>query len=74
MIQTARGALRRADEIRDRAGADGAELRELRDRAGALVPHHTLVPGAQQPPHHVAAHPAETDHSKLHDCSLKGAE
>jgi hypothetical protein len=30
------------------------------------VEHHALVARPEKPPHHVGAHPAQTDHSELH--------
>src|SRR5205085_1644415 len=37
------------------------------DNVGAAVVHDALVAPAQQAPHHVGAHPAQTDHPELHD-------
>ncbi len=39
---------------------------QLRYRLGANVEDHALMPAAQQTPHHVGAHPAQSDHSYLH--------
>src|SRR5205085_9421532 len=36
------------------------------DCVGALVVDDATMPGMHQPPHNVAAHPAEADHPELH--------
>ena len=43
-----------------------AKLMQPGDRPGILVVHHGRVAVPHQPPDDVAAHPAETDHAKLH--------
>src|SRR5438309_1512344 len=43
---------------------------EALHRVGALVVDDAAMPGAHQPPHDVAAHPAKADHPELHDALL----
>ena len=57
------------DEVRQRRGADGLLLHQLRHRVCRSVVHHALVAALQKAAHHVPAHPAEADHSKLHGFS-----
>ena len=53
-------------EVRERAGADGLLARQLLHGLRRHVEDHALVAAAQQPPHHVRAHPSESDHAELH--------
>src|SRR5262249_43818073 len=53
-------------EVAERVRTDRALALELFHHRGLAAVTHTLVPIANQPPHQVGTHPAETDHSKLH--------
>jgi len=44
----------------------GALVRQHRHAGRLRIEHHAGVSTAQEAPHHVAAHPAEADHSELH--------
>ncbi len=54
------------DEVLERRRSRGAFLREALHGRRVAVEHHALMAASQQPPHHVAAHAAEADHSDLH--------
>src|ERR1700688_2158234 len=54
------------DNVGQRRGPHRSLLGQLRHRLRVPVEHHALVSAAQQPPHHVAAHPAQPDHCYLH--------
>ncbi len=48
-------------------GAYGPLFHQFGDGRRMHVVNHALVPRLQEPPHHVGPHPAQTDHSELHD-------
>ena len=48
------------------ARALGPQLHVRLDGLGAAVVHDDFVPALEQPPHHVAAHAAQSDHRQLH--------
>ena len=54
------------DEIGERRGADGILSGQFADGHGRHIEDHAVVAVLQQPPHHVGAHAAETDHPELH--------
>ena len=41
---------------------------QLLDRLRRHVEDHALMAACEQPPHHVGAHAAKSDHSELHSC------
>ena len=53
-------------ELVERGGAGRALGDELLDGRLIRVEHDRGVPAAQQPAHHVRAHPTESDHANLH--------
>src|SRR5207249_4561697 len=53
-------------ELVEGGGTDGAFLRESLDGVRRDIVDHALMAAAHQAPHHVGAHPAQTDHSQLH--------
>src|SRR6185436_3049188 len=53
-------------KIFERVAARGAFAGQLLNALGAHIPHHTFMTAAHQSSHHVGAHAAETNHSKLH--------
>jgi hypothetical protein len=62
-------------KILERACADGALGSELLYCFGVRVEDDALVTMFNEPPDHIGAHPAETDHSELHDeWGFPGAE
>ena len=65
--QTARGFVELLHEVRERGGADRLLLDQLLHRFRRPVEDHALMASLEQPPHHVGAHSAESDHSELHD-------
>ena len=66
IIQTARGL----ESLLTRSARDDAptafSATSSGHRPGREVEDHGLVPGPQQPAHHVGAHAAEPDHPELH--------
>src|SRR5262249_2048808 len=60
------GGFQLLDELGERGCADGTFALELRHGGGIDVVDDALVPVPHQPPDDVGAHPAESDHSKLH--------
>ena len=67
ITQTARGCSSLLTKSSQRRAAGRALTLELLDRLGVDVEDHALVSVAHQPAHDVGAHPAQTDHSQLHD-------
>ena len=59
--------LQELDEAFEAVGAFRAFGFKPGDAVGVNVVDDALVTGAQQPAHHVAAHPAQSDHSDLHE-------
>ena len=57
------------DEVRGGSGTDGFFLHKFRYGVCRSIVDDTLMAALQQAPHHVSAHPAEADHSELHDSS-----
>ena len=55
------------DEVRERGGTDGFLLDQPLHCFRRHVENHALVASFNQPPNHVCAHSAETDHSDLHN-------
>jgi hypothetical protein len=53
-------------EVRQRGSPQGVFLDQVFHRFGRLVEDHASMAGLEQPPHHVRAHPAQSDHSQLH--------
>ena len=66
--QTARGRLELGDEFVEARRADGPLLDQRSRRRGMDVVDDAFLAVAQQPPHHVRAHPTQTDHPELHGC------
>ena len=64
--QTARGL----SSFFTRSASDEAptafSLGQLLDRLRRPVEDHALMAALEKPPHHVGAHPAQSDHSQLH--------
>ena len=54
-------------EVCERGGADRFLLDQLLHCFRRHVEDHALVAALEQPPHHVRAHSAKSDHSELHD-------
>jgi hypothetical protein len=54
-------------QVGERARADSVLCGHLRHRFWRHVEDHALMASLEQPPHHVGAHPAEADHSELHE-------
>ncbi len=54
------------DEVDERGGPDGVLFGQFGHGCGRHVEDHALMASLQQPPHHVGAHPAQADHSELH--------
>src|SRR5262245_41030667 len=57
-------------KVIQRCRAGSALFDQFIDRFLVGVKDHTLMAAAEQSPHHVGAHPAETDHAHLHWKSL----
>src|SRR5208337_2939409 len=53
------------DKVRERRGAGGLFPGELINGGCGAVINHAGVPVVHQPPHHVGAHAAESDHTEL---------
>ena len=64
--QTARGFSSFFTRSASEEAPDRFLLGQLLDRFGRPVEDHALMASLEQPPHHVGAHPAESDHSELH--------
>ena len=60
------GRVERSDEGLEAGGSGGAVLLRRGDRGRIDVVGDARVAGLQEPPHHVGAHPSETDHAELH--------
>src|SRR5262249_54192484 len=54
------------DELGERRGPRGSFLHQALDHLRGAVVDNARVPGPHEAPHHVGAHPSETDHSELH--------
>ena len=65
------GRFEMADKIAEIVARGGTLAGEAVHRVGALVVDDAVVSGAHQPPHDVAAHPAEADHPELHDAPFR---
>ena len=68
--QTARGLSSFFTRSASEDAPIGFLLGQLLDRLRRPVEDHAVVASLQKPPHHVGAHPAQTDHSELHSCLL----
>src|SRR6185437_16686693 len=53
-------------EVIERGRADCTLFHQRLHRVGTYVEDHALMTAMQEPPHHVGAHPAQTDHTHLH--------
>jgi hypothetical protein len=60
------GRLQPGHQVGQGAGPGRALAGQLLDGGLVVVVDHALVAGALQPPDQVGAHPAESDHAKLH--------
>ena len=61
------------DEVGERRGPQHRLLDKSLHHLRRLVEDHALMPAGDQPPHHVRAHPTQTDHSQLHGSLLEDA-
>ena len=71
IIQIARGAFIFATSSASDAAPVAPSFASAATAAGLHVEDDALVAALLQPPHHVRAHPAESDHSELHRRSLR---